>query len=383
MDRERASHDQFSRTTQQKIEHLKDALEERKTAFNSLNAKLSATDAELSLAKQKCRDLDSLVNTLKTELHAEREQRMVIESQHSKEVNKLLEKNKEVENDISNLRRENKSLGQKVHLLETENEKIIADIAEKGKISDQRFQIQLQETENTLQKELSALRQKSIEKSESAKNKLHQLEEERNKLEKEVSNLKSEVVSTKLKADEDLMNCKARLKQEELLRSKQYEERISMLQVSRDDVQTQNTKQLSQLTELQTQSSCVSRECESLKRQANSLKQELEQRDTEHRNEVVHLRTELDNGRKVQHDLRDKISSLEADNIEMSRRHKGALSAKDSEAAFLNEQLRSKENELRRTHEDEMKRADLLEKAIYTYVSSTRSASQPNSPHRN
>ena len=382
MDRERANHSQLNRSTQVKIQQLRDALEERKEAFNTLSAKLSATDAELSLEKQKRQDFEALVNSLRSELHSEREQRTNEQTEHSKAVDELLEGKERLKKDISGLQRNNASLEHKVSMLTTENEEINAEFVAKGKASDQKFQAQLQETESILQKEISALQKKSSDNSDSARMRIQQLEEERNRLEGEVSNLKSEIVCTKLRADEDLMNCKARLKQEELLRSKQYEERISMLQASRDDVQGQNTKQLSQLNDLQTQNSSMIRECESLKRQVDSLKQELEQKDRDHRDDVTRFKSELDNGRKTQHELQDKITRLDADIQESGRHHKDTLSAKDNEIAVLNEKLRSKENELRKTHEEEVRRAEMLEKAMYAYVSSTRSASQPGSPFK-
>ena len=64
----------------------------------------------------------------------------------------------------------------------------------------------------------------------------------------------------------------------------------------------------------------------------------------------------------------------------MTRRHRDAIIIKDSELELLKEQLRCKENEIKKIHEEEMKRAELLEKAIYSYVSSTKNSSL--SPHR-
>lgn len=350
-------------------------MDERKNAFDSLSSKLTATEAELSLVHQKCKDLDHLCESLKKELHSEREERTNTELQHHKELNKVLEKNIELESNANLLERKNKALQMNTSELEREIDKLSADFSLKSKESDQYFQNELRNTKERLEKELHGIHHKMSESSQSAREKIQKIEEHRNALEREVSNLKSEIVSIKLHGDEELMNVKAQMKQDEIMRSKQYEERINLIQASRDELQSQCTRQLAQISELQTQVANSTRECESQKRQVDTLRQQMEQKDFEHNKEATRLKLELDAERKNAGDLREKVSNLEEKLAEEAKRLREAMAAKESEIKFLNDQLKNKDSELKRHHDEELKRAEMLEKAIYSFVSSTRTAS--------
>ena len=162
----------------------------------------------------------------------------------------------------------------------------------------------------------------------------------------------------------------------------QYDEHISQVQIAQNELQIQSTKQLAQITDLQSQLNTANRDNEASKRQLETLKQQLEHRDADYRNEVSRSRIELDSERKTQAELRDKISDLEDKISDMSQNHKDGISLKDNQLELLNEQLRAKENDIKRIHDEEMKKAELLEKAIYSYASSTKNASRPVSPYR-
>lgn len=382
IDQQRSSQEQLNRSTQVKIDHLKSTLEERKSAFDSLSAKLSSTESELLLSRKMCSEQKALANKLTVELQEQRESNATAVIQHRKRMNEVMEKNHELENIVNMLERRNKSFESKICTLEKDIESMEGQFVEKAKISDKKFQEELLNTESRLQKEVSNLQQKALENREATKEKIAKLEEERNAFEEEVSSLKSQLVSVKLSSDEELRNTKTRLKQDEIARTRQYDEHISQIQQSQSELQIQNTKQLAQITDLQSQLNTVNREGEMLKRQVESLKQQLERKDTDYRNEVNRSRIELDSERKTQAELRDRISELEDKISEMSRRHKDAMSIKDNELEQLNEKLRSKENDIRKMHDEELKRAELLEKAIFSYVSSTKNASRPTSPYR-
>lgn len=382
IDQHKSSQEQLNRSMQIKIDHLKLTLEERKSAFDSLSAKLSSTESELLLSRKMCSEQKVVVNRLTVELHEERENKTAIEHQHRKSMNEVLEKNHELENMINTLERRNKSFENKIHTLEKDIESMENQFAEKAKAGDKKFQEELLNTESRLQKEVSSLHQKALEYREATKEKLARLEEERNSFEEEVSSLKSQLVSIKLSSEEELRNTKTRFKQDEITRCRQYDEQISQLQQSQSELQIQNTKQLAQNTDLQSQLNTANRDNEMLKRQVESLKQQLEHKDTDYRNEVNRSRLELDSERKAQAELRDRISDLEDKISQMSRRHKDAMSIKDNELEQLNEQLRCKENDIKKIHEEELKRAELLEKAIFSYVSSAKNASRPSSPYR-
>ena len=380
IDQQRSSQEQLNRSMQTKIDHLRTALDERKAAFDSLSSKLSTTNSELLLSRKMFSEQKLAVQTLTDELQEEKESKAATELLHRKKMNEVLEKNQELEKTINILERRNKSHENKISTLEKDIEAMETQFADRGKASDKKFQEELLNTERRLQKEVSNLQQKALEYREATKEKMMKLEEEKTAFEEEVSTLKSQLVSLRISSDEELRNTKTRLKQDEITRSRQYDEHLSQIQQSQSELQIQNTKQLTQITDLQSQLNSTHRDSEMLRRQMETLKQQLEQKDADYRNEVNRSRIELDSERKTQSELRDKIYDLESRIAEMTRRHRDAISIKDSELELLKEQLRCKENEIKKIHDEEMKRAELLEKAIYSYVSSTKNSSL--SPHR-
>lgn len=372
IDKERTQHEQYYNTTQDMITQLNNTLNERKQTFGTLSAKLSATEAELSLAEQKCQDLENLSRNLKSELHSEREQRTNGELKHHKEMNKVLERNIELESNVAAIERKSKGLEMTVNNLEKEIEKVTSDYTAKSKESDKMFQDELQNTKQCLEREFQDLHHKMSTNSQTSHEKLQKIEEHRHSLEKELSSLRSENIKIKLEADEQLMHAKTKLKQEEMIRTQQYEERIALIQSSRDDLQAQSIKQLTEISQMQTQLSSITRENESQRRQLDTLKQQMDQKDSEYRQETSHLRMELDSARKDAAEQRNTVSLLEDRSNEANKKHRDALSQKDKEISLLNDQLRSKENELKRHQDEEIKRAEMLEKAIYSFVSNTK-----------
>lgn len=380
IDQQRSSQEQLNRSMQIKIDHLRTALDERKAAFDSLSSKLSTTESELLLSTKMFSEQKLAVKTLTEELQEEKESKAATELLHRVKMNEVLEKNQELENTINILERRNKSHENKICTLEKDIETMETQFADKGKASDQKFQEELLNTERRLQKEVSNLQEKALEYRETIKEKIMKLEEEKNAFEEEVSSLKSQLVSLRISSDEELRNTKTRLKQDEITRSRQYDEHISQIQQSQSELQIQNTKQLTQITDLQSQLNSANRDNDVFRRQIETLKQQVEQKDADYRTEVNRSRIELDSERKTQSELRDKISDLESRMMEMTRRHRDAIGIMESELEHLKEQLRCKDNEIKRIHDEEMKRAELLEKAIYSYVSSTKNSSL--SPHR-
>lgn len=374
MDKERTQHEQYYNTTQGMIKQLNSTLNERKQTFDTISAKLSATEAELALIEQKCQDSEKMCRNLKSELHSEREQRTNAELNHHKEMNKVLERNIELESNVAAIERRSKGLEMTTKNLENEIEKVTSDYTAKSKESDRMFQDELQKTKQRLEREFQDLHQKMSSNTQTSQEKLQKLEEQRHELEKELSSLRSENMKIKLEADEQLMHMKAKLKQEEMIRTQQYEERIALIQSSRDDLQAQTMKQLTEISQMQTQLSSLTRDNESQKRQIDTLKQQMDQKDSEYRQEISHLKMELDATRKDAMEQKTNVSNLEDKLNETNKKHRDTLNQKDKEISFLNEQLRNKENELKRHHDEEIKRAEMLEKAIYSFVSSTKSS---------
>ena len=84
IDKQRSSHELLTRSTQNQIDHLKSALEERKVAFDSLSSKLSSAESELLLSRKTISEQKVVVKKLGTELQDEKEQKAMAEKQQRK-----------------------------------------------------------------------------------------------------------------------------------------------------------------------------------------------------------------------------------------------------------------------------------------------------------
>lgn len=374
MEKERTQHEQYYNSTQDMIKQLNSTLYERKQTFDDVSLKLSTIEMELSLSDKKCQDLQSLCSNLQNELHAEREQKANAELLHHKEMNKVLERSMELECNASSAERKNKALEITINNLEKEIEKVSKNHKFESQESDRLFKDELQKTKDRFEKDFKELHNKMLDSTQNSQTKLIKLEEERNSLENELSNLRSENMKIKLEADEQLMFAKAKLKQDEMMRTKQHEERLAMIQTSHDDLQTQNSKQLAEMSQLHTNLNTIMHDFETQKRQLEQLKQKMEQKESDFNHEITRLKIELDSAKKDATSQHDTVANLEAKASEKNRRHREAIDQKEREILFLNDKLKSKDNELKRQHDEEIKRAEMLEKAIFSFVSSTRTS---------
>ena len=87
---------------------------------------------------------------------------------------------------------------------------------------------------------------------------------------------------------------------------------------------------------------------------------------------------DLESERRTHDNLREKISSLEMSINEDGKKHNNLITAKNREIDSLEERLQGAEADLKRQRVNEIRRADLLESAIFTYVNSTRSSRAPS-----
>lgn len=181
-----------------------------------------------------------------------------------------------------------------------------------------------------------------------------------------------QLLSEKLKCDEEILNIKMRMKQDEMNRSRQFEERIEVLQASRNEFQTKVTKQNADLSDLQSRLTNSEREVESLKRQCETLKQQIESKEAEMRTESSKFRSEIEKQRQTNSELRDKVAEFERRLLEQEKQAKDGIASKEMEIISLKAQLRSKDEEIDRSKKDESKRAEILEHALQSYIASAR-----------
>ena len=207
-----------------------------------------------------------------------------------------------------------------------------------------------------------------------ANSKLAKISDENERLHEEVTRLKSNIMNDKLRFEEESLSQRAKWKQEEMAKTKQYEDRIDLMLRGKDELQTKLSKLSVEMAETQTQLTSSQKECEASKRQCEHLQQLMNQRDLEHRNESNRAKLEVDSERRVNAELKDKVASQEIKIQELRSQMKDMQSEKESEKSRLQEQLRAREDELKRGREEELRRAGMLETALQSYISSTRSA---------
>ena len=183
-----------------------------------------------------------------------------------------------------------------------------------------------------------------------------------------------QLLTEKLKFEEEMLNMKMLAKQEEMNRSRQFEERIEVVQASRNEFQTKATRQSSEISDLQSRLTSSEREVESLKRQCESLKQQIESKDEEMRDGNNRLRLEIDKERRTTSELREKIAEQERALAEQEKKARDELTSKEMEIATLKNEVRSKDDEIARNKNDELKRTELLENALQSYIASARKA---------
>ena len=371
------ANDDLTKSSHSKIKQLKESLDKNKTYFHEISKELQSTKNEVLMREQKISTLDDLVNELKGEFSAEQTKCKDLESEVQ-----LLKKNKlKLEYNVDEVKKKEAELEKLVNKLENDIDKMNIGHKTKLKEMEAKHEESIAYTQGEHANEVKHLHSNFRDKESTFKTKIESLEKEKTDAEEKVSQLKSEAISNKLKAEEDVFNIKTQHKHEQLLSSKQYEERISALQTSRDEQHVQMSKYLNQIAELQKELNLKGKELSELKEEKDAATKELHRKESDYKTEISRLKMDLESEKNTQDNLRDKISSLESNIKENARKHKDVIASKSREIECLEEKLQARETDLKRQREDEMRRADLLESAIFTYVNSTRS-SRPPSPSK-
>ncbi|XP_053269869.1 leucine-rich repeat-containing protein 45 isoform X4 [Pleuronectes platessa] len=331
------------RSTSIQIGQLQEALNEWKSAVNSITAKLQMTEEALTLSEQKNVNMVELL----TQVKVEKEEQMERQSR---------ERKKEQEDCVS---REGKLFREIQNLSETN----------------------------------SQLRNKAEEMERWCKSQQHQIFE----LKQELTNSTAELNLRLAQAEDHLETEKRRSKQAlrdmDCLRQKEVEhvncnleeseralqEHIFKLEGQRiqlkEEVQLHCSQQKQTISEIKAKTNHQSIEVDGLRRRIGELQQELLGKDQEKVAEVSQVRLELQEQighlqaeRTLQRGLKEKICALERENKVLRSNHREVLLDKESEMSSMLEKLRLKEADIRRMREDESNRASYLQSAFLTYV---------------
>ncbi|XP_064604350.1 leucine-rich repeat-containing protein 45-like [Liolophura sinensis] len=380
------------RSSSHKIGSLQESLEERKAAFNSLAAKLALTESELSLAEQKYNDSTIVIQRLKqeladnnsshqSELRREREDRALTETKMLKELSESNDRCIHLESKLGDVERKCKQQQEEIFDLKEQVAHLQADLKLKRAQYDDKIQQIKQQNKETVremdvlkQKEINRLHQESEESEKVLKDRIGKLERQRLDLEEEVGRHKSLLAQERLQAEEQLMIAKQRAKTEEDHRVKQLEDKVHLLQTTKDDLHLQCNQQTGMISDLQSKNSNLSLELESMRRRLEDLNVELANKNNVVMTEVGKVKMEMtqqlskfEGERQMTSELRDKLDKADRELSEQLLRHREAMETKDKEIVLLQEKLKGRELELTRIKEEESQRATMLQSAILNY----------------
>ncbi|XP_029102366.1 leucine-rich repeat-containing protein 45 isoform X2 [Scleropages formosus] len=381
------------RTSSVRVGQLQEALNERKSAVNSLTAKLQMTEAALALSEQKVHSLGKLLsqaNAEKAELldrqareiAKEQEESVMREGKLLREVNSLTEQNLQLKNKVEDAERRCKAQQDQIFELKKELTNTTAELKLRLSQAEERLDMEkkrskqaLDDMDNLRQKEVDHVNRHLEETERTLQERILKLEGLRIQLEDELSRVKAAGVAERAQAEEELGKVRAQVRLEEQHRMSSLEEKLRAARQSRDESQAHCCQQKQTISELQAKNSQQSLEMDGLRRRIEELQQEVIGKEQEKVAEVSRVRVELQEQighlqaeKTAQGSLKEKIAALEREMKALSSNHREAMLDKESEVASLLERLRLRESEMQRMREDEAQRASFLQNAILTYV---------------
>ncbi|KAA8581161.1 hypothetical protein FQN60_002742 [Etheostoma spectabile] len=393
IDRQREKMGRSNGSTSIQIGQLQEALNERKSAVNSLTAKLQMTEAALALSEQKNHNMAELLTRVKAEKEEQRERQSrerkkeQEDSAHRegkllREIQNLTETNAQLMNKVEEKERRCKSQQQQIFELKQELTNSTAELKLQLTQAEDRLEIEKRRSKQALQ-DMDSLRQKEVEhlnrhleESERAlQERIFKLEGQRIQLEEELSKAKAACVTERAQAEEELGRVRAQVRLEEQEHVSCLGDKLRSVRSNLQEVQLHCSQQKQTISELQAKNSQQGSEISAMRRRTEELQQELSSKDQEKVAEVSRVKVELQEQighlqaeRTTQGGLKEKICALEREIKVLSGNHREVLLDKESEMASMLEKLRLKEAEIQRMREDEANRASYLQSAILTYV---------------
>ncbi|XP_034427043.1 leucine-rich repeat-containing protein 45 isoform X1 [Hippoglossus hippoglossus] len=350
------------RSTSIQIGQLQEALNERKSAVNSLTAKLQMTEEALALSEQKNHNMVELLTQVKVEKEEQRERQsrerkkeqedcVLREGKLFREIQNLSETNSQLRNKVEEMERWCKSQQHQIFELKQELTNSTAELNLRLAQAEDRLETEKRRSKQAL-RDMDSLRQKEVEHVNC------NLEESERALQEHIFKLEGQ-----------------RIQLEEQEHVSSLEEKLRLVHSSLQEVQLHCSQQKQTISEFKAKTNHQSIEVDGLRRRIGELQQELLGKDQEKVAEVSQVRLELQEQighlqaeRTLQRGLKEKICALERENKVLSSNHREVLLDKESEMSSMLEKLRLKEADIRRMREDETNRASYLQSAFLTYV---------------
>ncbi|KAF7647410.1 hypothetical protein LDENG_00172820 [Lucifuga dentata] len=393
IDRQKEDMGRSSRSTSLQIGQLQEALTDRKSAVNSLTARLQMAEAALALSEQKNQNLAELLGRVKAEKEEQRERwsrerkkeqedGVIREGKLLRDMQSMTETNTQLRNKVEEMERRCKSQQQQIFDLKQELTNNTAELKLRLAQAEDRLDTEkrrsrqaLEDMDNLRQKEVDHVTRHLEESERSLQERVFRLEAQRITLEEEVSKAKAACVTERAQAEEELGRVRTQVRLEEQEHVASVEEKLRSVRSSLQELQLHCSQQKQTIADLQAKNGQQSVETDGLRRRIDELHQELSGKEQEKLAEVSRVRVELQEQighlqaeRTAQGGLREKISALERELKVLSSSHREALLDKESEISSLQEKLRLRDADIQRMKEDEAHRASYLQSAILTYV---------------
>lgn len=374
LEKEKELHENMTETTRDRLDQMKVAIEDLKKENLSLQGKNESYEKELLLKEKKIRELqvygeETEARTKQLSAKYASEYSDLTEELHQQQ---KLKKQEDLERE-SHVFELQKTIGELKDKVEDSSSECMAlkNTMKKNKTEFESDKIDYQER---ISREKEEFKSESSSKIKSLSDKVSRYEKDKERLDEEVGRLKSNLMSEKLRHEDELVAQRTKLKQNEILQNKQYEQRIDLLINTKDELQMKISKLSVEVSDTHTQYISCQKDLETYKRQSEQQQQLLNQRDLEYRNETNRLRIEIDNEKRKNSELSDQIRKAENQHQDLLSQLRELKSVKEAEVSKLQDIIKSKEDDIKRTREDELRRAGMLENALQTYITSTRTA---------
>lgn len=373
LEREKELHTNLSETTRDRLDQMRMTIEDLKGENRYLRGKTEEYEEQIKSLKQEMKDLVKSHEVAKSEFKA-KEQEMVLQKNEMMQVNTREKRECQTEllkrvDEIQSLNDDKKDLGNRLDIQAKE----LMHLKELLKRNEQNFDSERRSLIEKYNQEKDDSKAHYDHQMKVQNSKLAKLNDEKERLEEEISRLKSNIMNDKLAFEEDMLNLRGKWKQEDALKTKQYDDRIDLLVKGKDELQSKLSKMTVEQAETHTQLVACQKERDAYKRQCDQTQQLLNQRDLEYRNESNRMKLEVDSEKRVTAELRDKVANFEMKTQDLRSQLKDLAVEKDNEKSKLQDIIKAKGDEIRRIRDDEIRRASILESALQTYISSARS----------
>uniref|UniRef100_A0A4W6FLN2 Leucine rich repeat containing 45 n=1 Tax=Lates calcarifer TaxID=8187 RepID=A0A4W6FLN2_LATCA len=275
-------------STSIQIGRLQEALNERKSAVNSLTAKLQMTEAALALSEQKNHNMGELLTQVKVEKEEQwerqsrerKKEQEVREGKLLREVQNLSETNIQLKSKVEEMERRCKSQQHQIFELKQELTNNTAELKLRLAQAEDRLETEkrrskqvLEDMDNLRQKEVEHVNRHLEESERTLQERIFKLEGQRIQLEEELIKAKALCVSERAQAEEELGRVRAQVRLEEQEHVSMLEEKLRSVRSSLQEVQHHCSQQKQTISELQAKTGQQSVEMDGLRRRIEELQQ--------------------------------------------------------------------------------------------------------------